>query len=97
MEHENVTRFKAEYAKALLWAIEARPDDYAYGADKVPLVVDRMVKAWLSGRANHSGPAHRKACKALGIPHTQTALKAWFRPARDALRAEREASEARTR
>lgn len=73
-------KFREAYELALRAACTEHPDEYAYPADEAPAVVDKMLRAIHENKFNHAGRALRATCKALGIKHTQTAIKAFVIP-----------------
>lgn len=69
--------FLAAYEPALRAAHAADRERYAFPEDEIPDVIERTREAISTNRFNHDGPAYRAACKALGIKHTQTAIRAF--------------------
>lgn len=70
-------RFRAAYREAIERAVLARPDDYAPIPD-FDAFAERWTVACERGHYNHGGLAMRWTCKALGIPHTRTAIAAFL-------------------
>lgn len=68
----------AAYEPALYAALKSHPDDYAYGPEEVPRFLPIWRKTLQSGNFNHSGPAMRGACRALGIRPTRKAILAFL-------------------
>jgi len=62
--------FVKEYGQQLTHAITTQPHEYAYPLSEVPLVVEKMGRAFLAGSFNKDGIALRATCKALKIKHT---------------------------
>lgn len=67
-------RFVTLYEANLRAAIERHPDQYRYGVDRVPVVVERMTKAFVERSYNKDGFAIKWTCRELGIVHTYTAI-----------------------
>lgn len=74
------SKFREAYEAALRAACTEHPDEYAYPADEAPKVVERMMRAIEENKFNHAGRALRATCKALGIKHTQKAIRAFVIP-----------------
>jgi len=71
---ENERKFREAYARKLAEAIGRNPDDFDYGVDGIPQVVDKMVPALATGRA-FVGPAVKAAARAVGIKPTVGAIR----------------------
>lgn len=69
-EGTNKAKFGSAYTKELTKSILKTPDAYAYGVEKVPQVIDRMLMAIEQGDFNVSTTL-RRVCKTLGIRPTQ--------------------------
>ena len=74
---KRVEEFTAAYGEALTYYVTKNPSDYGYGVDKVPVVVAKMVPAYVTGTAS-IGPAMKRAMKALGIPGGVKNLRVWL-------------------
>jgi hypothetical protein len=66
--------FMAEYARQLEKAVREHPEEYGYGPDDVPGVVNRIRHGLRSHGVNIDGRAFKATCQALGIKHTQKAI-----------------------
>jgi hypothetical protein len=74
----NLDTWVKTYEEQLLKAVREHPEEYAYGEDKVPSVAAKMAVAFEKGTFNHDGRAIKATCRALGIKHTRTAIKAYI-------------------
>lgn len=74
---DNEAAFRAAYAEKLADAIARHPEDYAYGPDKIPSVVDKMVPALARGDA-HVGSAAKAAARACGAKPTVAGIHAFL-------------------
>ena len=74
----NKERFQAAYLAALTRAVEENPEKYCYGVDRVPATADAMCAAIEARSFNHGGRGLQLVCRALGIPHTQKAILAFW-------------------
>lgn len=74
----NRENFAAEYERQLRRAVETRPDQYHWPVSDVPVVAAKMMAAWDRGSANKDGLATQWTCKALGITHTYSAIRAYL-------------------
>ncbi len=54
--------------------------DFAYAASRTTpeLLAAKMTGGLRTGGANHAGVGIKRACKAVGIKHTATAIRAWL-------------------
>jgi hypothetical protein len=67
------------YRRELHKATAEHPEEYVWSKGvSVDTVADRMSKAFADGTFNHDGRAIKATCKALGIPHTRKAIKAFM-------------------
>jgi len=73
----NTERFIEAYTKALAYYVAKNPTDYAYTVEDVPRVVAKMVPAYAKGSAC-TGPAMKRAARALGINPTLRDVKAFL-------------------
>ena len=73
----NRERFAVAYSEALTKCIKKNPEDYMYGADRVPEMVVKFVPALAKGEAS-LGPASRAAARAVGIKPTVSAIKSFL-------------------
>jgi hypothetical protein len=81
MNEQRLKEFEVNYVSGLRDAVIAHPDDYAYTAPEVPVVVARMMKAIRENVHNvyYGGHGFRLTCKRLGIKHTKKAIIAYLR------------------
>lgn len=81
MNEQRLKEFEVNYLSGLRDAVIAHPDDYAYTAPEVPIVVTRMMKAIRENvnDVNYGGHGFRLTCKRLGIKHTKKAIIAYLR------------------
>jgi len=59
----------------------ANDPEYAYSASRCTpegLAV-KMTDSMIANTANHEGAGFRKACKAVGLKHTRTAIRAYLK------------------
>lgn len=70
----NVERFRAAYTEKLTEAVRKYPEEYLYGEDKVPEVVEKMLRSLPSGAALVTD-AVKAAARAVGIKPTVKAIK----------------------
>ena len=70
--------FLTEYGKQLTHAVTTQPQEYAYPLSEVPLVIDKMGRAFLRGSFNKDGLALKATCKALKIKHTYRDIKTYL-------------------
>jgi hypothetical protein len=66
--------FRAAYHAALMEQYNKHPEEYAYPAELIPSVVDKMMRAFAAGSAS-IGPAAKKAARVVGIKPTIKAIK----------------------
>lgn len=66
------------YKKHLADCIREMPDQYAYGADRIPDVAERMRAAFKARSFSKDGPAIERACKQFGIKNTYKAIDAFL-------------------
>lgn len=67
--------FMAAYATALTESIARSPDDYAYGPDQIPAVVEKMRRAFANDEyAMEGSKSIPAACRAVGIKCTRAAI-----------------------
>ncbi|MBE7465979.1 MAG: hypothetical protein HS116_21090 [Planctomycetes bacterium] len=69
------------YKKHLTDCVREMPDQYAYGADRVPAVVERMRAAIKDRSFCHDSAAIKRTCKQFGIKHTHKAIDAFLKGA----------------
>jgi hypothetical protein len=74
-----LTKFKEAYEKELRDSVNQNPSMYIFGPDKVPKVVDIMMKAIERGGFSMSSPVLKRVAKSFGIT-TNTALRARLFP-----------------
>lgn len=68
MNHEKIEKFRQLYEDALRKQIEKDPEEYSYSADKVPVVVEKMLRALEKGPFEISvGPALKSAMRKMGF------------------------------
>lgn len=70
--------FMEVYAEELSKAVAAHPEDYGYGPDLVPVVVQRMRAAFSRRSYNKDSRAIKATCKRLGIGSTYKAINAYL-------------------
>ncbi len=70
--------FYAVYVGNLRYQVETHPEQYRWPANEAPAVAVRTVYGLATGIANKDSAAIKAACKALGIKHTYTALRAYL-------------------
>jgi hypothetical protein len=73
-EMKGLKVFSTEYEKQLFLAVEKYPGEYAFKADVVFKVAERMCAAFKNKTYNKAGRAVKATCKALNIPWTYTAI-----------------------
>ena len=73
----NREKFRAAYLEKLAEAHAKHPEEYAYPADGIPVVVDKMIIALAAGTARNSN-AIKAACRKVGIKSTYAAIKAYL-------------------
>jgi hypothetical protein len=78
----NVDKYLAAYLETLNDALHKHPDEYFYGVDQIPSVVDKMIRSAAKGEANISGPM-KSAAKRCGIKSTLRAIKDFLSEADD--------------
>lgn len=66
--------FMKVYEECLRAAITSHPEEYRYGLDAIPGVLERMRVAICNGSYNKDSRAFRATCKKLGIKHTYSAI-----------------------
>lgn len=71
-------RFTRLYTAALSEAVAQKPEDYGYGQEGVPRVVEKMRAALSQGSANTNSAALRKVAKDLGVKNNAREWKAFF-------------------
>lgn len=69
--------FRREYEAALKRLVEKNPDDYAYSAEHVPRVAEKMIRALAEGGAN-IGDAAKAVAKKCGIRPTAKAIRVFL-------------------
>ena len=72
-----IDRFMEAYEQNLRQAITNRPDEYTYGLDYVPQVLQKMRGALL-GNTYATSAAITKTAKQLGVPTTRKGLHEWL-------------------
>jgi hypothetical protein len=75
---QNFEVFLSEYAKQLKNAIINYPNEYAYGLEQLPDVIQRMAQAFYKRSYNKDSRAIKATCKALGIPYTYTGINSFI-------------------
>lgn len=70
----NIEKFTAKYTEELRKDVVNNPEQYSYGLDFVPTVVERMVPSLKNGTASLSN-AIRRTAKAMGIKPTMTQIR----------------------
>lgn len=70
--------FNRIYAEELARAVQERPDEYRFPADRVPTVAAKTRVAFSRGSYSKEGIAIARTCKRLGIKHTYAAMNAYF-------------------
>lgn len=70
--------FQAVYRASLTQALRDNPIEYAWPADHIPQIAERMADGLLNGRANKDGEAIRRTCRLLGIKHSYRAIRAFM-------------------
>ena len=70
----NVETFMKVYEECLREAITSHPEEYRYGLDAIPGVLEKMRPAIYNGSYNKDSRAFRATCKKLGIKHTYSAI-----------------------
>lgn len=85
MNQEKFEAFSQAYRAGLEAAVTAKPEDYVAGkatpAEYAEVVSKRMLASIGGGKhfgVNYDGGGFRRACKALGIPHTRKAILAFL-------------------
>jgi hypothetical protein len=71
-------RFAQTYKENLRAAHTAQPETFAWPIDQLDIVHARMMAAIVRGSANKDSSAIKRTCKALGIPHTYKAIRAFL-------------------
>lgn len=66
--------FMEIYEECLRAAITSHPEEYRYGLDSVPEIVQKMRVAIFNQAYNKDSRAFRATCKKLGIKHTYSAI-----------------------
>lgn len=76
----NRDQFQNELEKAYVFLFE-HDSDYAYSKAKTTpqALAAKMTEALITGDANHDGAGVRKACRAVGIKPTRTAIRTYLR------------------
>ena len=73
-----VDKFIEAWSTAIEKVLQTHGSEYAFKADRIPHVTEKMRHALYEGSYNHDGRAIKAACKQLGIKHTRTAMEAFF-------------------
>jgi hypothetical protein len=75
----NRERFQTALEDAYVYLFANDPD-YAYSASRLTpaQLAEKMTISMLANTANHEGSGFRRACKAVGIKHTRTAIRAFL-------------------
>jgi len=76
---DRLSEWMEVYSKELLRAVEKYPEDYAYKADFVPVVCERMRQALISGDFNKEGRAIKATCKYFGISYSYKAINEFLK------------------
>ncbi len=71
---DNEQAFSVAYATKLAEAVARHPEEYLYGPDEVPKIVNKMVRALVAGTA-HVSPAVKAAAHACGVRQTAKAIR----------------------
>lgn len=76
----NREKFRAALEEAYIYLFANDPE-YAYSASRITpaLLAEKMTNAMIDNTANHEGAGFRRACKAVGIKHTRTAIRAYLK------------------
>lgn len=75
---QQLERFMAIYAPALVKVVIMYQREYAYPVSEVPGVVVKMRRAFEEGSYNKDGRAIAATCRALNIKHTRKAIEAFL-------------------
>ena len=75
----NKKRFRSELVIAYRELFSTDPD-YAFAAARMTpeALAEKMIAGLVDGSANHDGSGIKRACKAVGIKHTRTAIRAYL-------------------
>lgn len=71
------TFFKA-YRAHLERVVAEYPTEYVFPPEQVPMVAERMRRAFFMGSYNKDGRAIKATCRELGIKHTYKAIDAFI-------------------
>lgn len=82
----NRERFREAYDAALRDEHARNPGDYAYPAEKISEVVDKMVAAHGDRQGANIGPSAKRAAKACGIKATYKAIYEFLNSDREVAR-----------
>lgn len=63
---EKLQLFRLEYTKQLQLAIEKNPEQYCYGIDQIPIVLDKMMVAISKNSFNNEGAIKKTILKLTG-------------------------------
>jgi GGDEF domain-containing protein/2'-5' RNA ligase len=75
----NRDKFRIAYTRHLERAVDLYPDQYGYGKDQVPKVVEKMINALAKGSANKDSLAIKATLKELKIKNTKGAISEYLR------------------
>jgi GGDEF domain-containing protein len=75
----NRDKFRIAYTRHLERAVNLYPDQYGYGKDQVPKVVEKMINALARGSANKDSLAIKATLKELKIKNTKGAISEFLR------------------
>jgi hypothetical protein len=73
-EMTNKEQFFETYTKELTDAVQDHPEEYRYGIEAVPAVVEKIRDAFESRSFNKDSRAIKSTCRLLGIKHTYKAI-----------------------
>lgn len=76
---KNLDLWTAEYGRQLTKALAEHPQEYVYGLDLLPTVVDRMRIAFERGSYNKDGRAIKATCKVFGVKYTYAGINEFLR------------------
>lgn len=78
VKEDKLNKFMEVYSIKLKEAVESNPEEYAYGLEFVPTVLERMKTAIAKGSYNHHGIAFKGTCKELDIDHTRKSIQKYL-------------------
>ena len=74
----NREKFRAAYLEKLTAAHAKYPEEYAYPAEQVPFIVDKITATLATTGGANIGPAIKAVCRKLGIKSTYGAIKEYL-------------------